>query len=304
MQSTARVEPTPPTTDASPVTQNPAVKWWYGWGPLVLAPWLVLLLTPHDWPRWAIMWLLAFVIFCGCKWLTWRRTPVRGAPLWRHLGYLAAWPGLDARCFLKPDRPAGLPKPPLAEWLFASGKLALGVAILFGLARFVPAEYPYLVGWAGMVGIVMVLHFGTFHLLSCAWRAAGVEAKPLMNWPLTATSLGDFWGRRWNTAFRDLTHRFLFRSLTPRLGARGAVFAGFVFSGLVHDLVISWPAGGGYGGPTAFFLLQGVGILAERSRAGKAMGLGDGWRGWLFTMAVLLGPVGLLFHRPFVVEVA
>jgi D-alanyl-lipoteichoic acid acyltransferase DltB (MBOAT superfamily) len=118
--------------------------------------------------------------------------------------------------------------------------------------------------------------------------------------PLTSVSLGEFWGRRWNTAFRDLTHRYLFRPLTARLGARGAVFAGFAFSGVVHDAVISLPAGGGYGGPTVFFMLQALGIFAERSRAGRRIGLGKGRRGWLFTMLVLISPAPLLFHPPFV----
>lgn len=247
------------------------------------------------------MWALAFGIFCGCKWLTWRRNPVRGVPLWKHAGYLAAWPGLDAASFLDPhSTPA---KPVRREWLFAWGKLALGALLLFGAARWVPAEHPYWVGWVGMVGIVMVLHFGAFHLLSCAWRRVGVDARPLMNWPLTSVSLGEFWGRRWNTAFRDLTYRFLFRPLTARLGARGAVFAGFAFSGLVHDAVISFPAGGGYGGPTLFFLLQGVGLLVERSRVGRGAGFGAGWRGRLFTMGVLLTPAAILFHGPFVTRI-
>jgi hypothetical protein len=148
-----------------------------------------------------------------------------------------------------------------------------------------------------------MLHFGTFHLLSCAWRRAGVEARPLMNWPLASASVSEFWGRRWNTAFRDLTHRFLFRPLTARLGPRGALAAGFVFSGLVHDAVISVPAGGGYGGPTLFFTAQGAALLAERSRPGRAAGLGRGWRGWLFTMLVLAVPVGVLFHPPFVLNI-
>jgi hypothetical protein len=43
-----------------------------------------------------------------------------------------------------------------------------------------------------MIGIVMVLHFGAFHLRSCAWWDVGVDAQPLMNRPLTATSLGAF----------------------------------------------------------------------------------------------------------------
>ena len=43
-------------------------------------------------------------------------------------------------------------------------------------ARTVPGEYPYLVGWVGMIGTIMVLHFGSFHLLSCWWRSRGVRA--------------------------------------------------------------------------------------------------------------------------------
>jgi len=72
-----------------------------------------------------------------------------------------------------------------------------------------------LAGWLGMIGIVVTLHFGIFHALSCLWRRASVEARPLMHAPLASTSLSEFWGRRWNTAFRDLTHRFLFRRSPP-----------------------------------------------------------------------------------------
>lgn len=117
-----------------------------------------------------------------------------------------------------------------------------------------------------------------------------------MDRPLASVSLSEFWGRRWNTAFRDLTHRFVFRPLLPKTGAVVALSVGFVFSGLVHDLVISLPARGGYGTPTLFFVIQGAGVLWERSRIGRRWGLGGGWRGWLFTCLVLLVPVKLLFH--------
>lgn len=290
--------------EARRVAQERKLRWWHGWGPLVVGLWLVVLLAPPHWPRWAVMWLLAAVIFGGCKWLTWRRTPVPDVPLWRHLGYLFAWLGLDARTFLRPDHAARLPSPNPREWFLALGKFAAGLVILFGATRLVPARHPYLAGWVGMTGIVMTLHFGLFHLLSCAWRAVGVEARPLMDRPLAATCISDFWGRRWNTAFRDLTHRFLFRPLARCFGPRLAVLAGFLFSGLVHDLVISWPAGGGYGGPTAYFLLQGLGILMERSRLGHELGLDGGWPGRLLTAVVVAAPAGFLFHRPFVLRVA
>ncbi len=245
------------------------------------------------------MWSVAIAIYAGCKWLTWWLSPPARAPLWKHAGYLLAWPGLDAPAFLR-----GAASPPAAgEWLLATGKLVLGLTLLFGALRWIEDWPPLAVGWAGMIAIVTSLHFGLFHLLSCYWRNRGAAARPLMNWPLAARSVSEFWGQRWNTAFRDLTHRFLFRPLTAQLGPRRALAAGFVASGLVHDLVISLPAGGGYGGPTLFFIIQGAALLAERSRLGKAAGLGRGLCGWLFTLLVLLVPAGLLFHPPFVTRI-
>jgi alginate O-acetyltransferase complex protein AlgI len=124
-----------------------------------------------------------------------------------------------------------------------------------------------------------------------------------MIWPILAKSLSEFWSKRWNTAFRDLTHRFVFRPFAARGKARTGVFAVFLLSGLVHDLVISLPAGGPYGLPTLYFLVQWLGLLVERSRFGKRLGLGSGWRGRLFTAIVLVAPAVGLFHPPFVREV-
>lgn len=297
--STSAVSPAPPPSEGPRTGSSRSPWWWQGWLPVLVLPAAVLWLVPGTWPRWALMWTLAFALYGGCKWLTWRRTPVVGASLGRHLGYLLAWPGLDAAAFLNSAQ-LPLARPTAKEWWFASGKLALGVGLLFGLAREVPVSLSLLAGWIGMVGIVLTLHFGSFHLLSCSWRSLGVDARPLMNWPLLSVSVGEFWGRRWNTAFRDLTHRFLFRPLTTWVGPRWALFAGFVVSGLGHELVISVPASGGYGGPSVFFVVQGVALLVERSALGRKFGLGHSWKGWLFTVLVLLLPLNLLFHPPFV----
>jgi hypothetical protein len=273
---------------------------WRGWGPVIILPVVVLIFTPAEWPRWVFMWLLAVVIFVGCKWLTWRRTLAPSAPWWQHAGYLLAWPGLDAGAFLSSKRLPEKERVPAREWGLAIIRLLIGVALFWGVAGWGSEDHKILSGWIGMVGLILMLHFGAFHLLSCAWRSIGIDARPLMNRPLASTSVGEFWGRRWNTAFRDLTHRFLFRPLNSRLGPRRAILAGFVFSGLIHDVVISVPAGGGYGGPTLFFGTQAIAMFAERSRAGRAIGLGHGWRGWLFAMVALALPAYGLFHPPFV----
>ena len=159
-----------------------------------------LLLTPSHWPRWALMWALAASLYAACKWLTWRGAVVDGVPRWKQVAYLLAWPGMDAVTFLTKR---SYSRPAAAEWASGAARLALGLACFFGLARYTPADQQYIAGWIGMVGLVLMLHFGAFHVLSCAWRRFGVDAHPLMNRPLHAVSLSDFWGRRWNTAFRD-----------------------------------------------------------------------------------------------------
>ena len=267
------------------------------WLPIVVLPSAMVLLTPNRLQRWAFMWLFAGSIFAGCKWLTWYTVPRGGVSGWRQLGYHVAWPGLDAAAFL---RTAAAYVPALWEWLFALGKLGLGIALIAGAYPRLSMQSEWLRGWVGMMGVIFVLHFGLFHLLSLAWQALGINAKPIMNWPVLAVSVSEFWGQRWNLAFRDLTHRFLFRPLTARFGAKVALIVGFIFSGIVHELVISLPAQGGYGGPTVFFLLQAVAIFIERSALGQRIGLGGGVRGWAFTMLILLGPLSLLFHPPFV----
>jgi D-alanyl-lipoteichoic acid acyltransferase DltB (MBOAT superfamily) len=145
-----------------------------------------------------------------------------------------------------------------------------------------------------------MLHFGAFELLSLAWRRAGVRAAPLMQQPLRSTSLAELWGRRWNTAFHALVERSVFRPLRPIVGAAAATVSVFLLSGVLHELVISVPAHAGYGLPTLYFALQAVGVIVERTPAAKAVGLGAGLRGRLFTAAIAGVPVFMLFPPSFV----
>lgn len=256
-----------------------------------------------EWPRWAQMWALAFALYFGCKWLTWQQAPIRGAAAWRHPAYLLAWPGMDAASFLQQSPLTNAVHCRPTEWFAGIAKLASGAFLLFGVARLIPERHAYLSGWIGGTGVVLILHFGLFHLLSCGWRRIGIPARPLMNRPLTSATLSDFWGRRWNTAFRDLTHRLIFRPCASRFGTGLGLTVSFLVSGAIHDLVISVPARGGYGGPTIYFAIQGVGVLIERSAFGRKAGLQAGISARVFAFVILLAPAPLLFHRPFMLGV-
>lgn len=271
---------------------------WPGWAPLLVLPAVAIALRPLLLP-WVFMWVLAAAIFFGCKWQSWWQSrKIPGATIGRSVGYLLAWPGMDAAVFLDSSRRA--PRPEVKEWIWAVAKTSFGMLLLWGVVPRVLPPNPLLAGWAGMVGIVLVLHFGTFHILSLVWKAAGVDARPIMQAPLSATSLSDFWGRRWNLGFRQLTHRLVFTPARTRLGAPAAVLLAFFASGVIHDLVISLPARGGYGLPTGYFLVQGFGVAFERSSVGEGLGLGSGFRGWLFAAVLAGAPAFFLFYPLFI----
>jgi hypothetical protein len=270
------------------------------WPPLVTLPVAAVWLAA-EWPSWVFMWVLAFSIYAGLKWLSFAASVHPSeSTVGQSLGYLLLWPGMDAKSFFATDQ--AVERPSLSEWLLVLAKVALGAVLIVAAASLV-GRYPMIAGWIGMAGCVFTLHFGLFHLLSVVWRRAGVDAPPIMDTPVLASSLSDFWGRRWNLAFRDLAHAYVFRPLVGRLGIARTTMAVFLVSGIVHDAVISIPARGGFGLPTLYFAIQGVGVLFERSRLGKRVGTRKGMTGRLFCATVTLGPVFLLFHQPFVERV-
>jgi hypothetical protein len=291
-----------------PATELPA------WSPALIDYLPIVALPAAAWgsasfvPAWLAMWCMAFAVYFGLKWLVWRRTSPQLAH--RTPGRFAAWfflwPGMNPAPFF-----AATPLPPAErtatrrEWFVATAKTAAGLAMIgligpwaFPYERL--ADYPLVAGWIGMIGLILLLHSGTFHLAALAWRRAGVAVEPLMDNPLAAASLAEFWGRRWNRAFRDLVDTLIFRPLVRSHGPRNTSWYVFLFSGLAHDLVITVPAGGGYGLPTLYFLLQAAVLDLTRSRLGKTWNLRQGLRARLIAIVTLVAPLGLLAPRPFV----
>lgn len=271
------------------------------WSPILVLP-VAAFACRNLVPPWVFMWILSFAIYFSIKVLVWSRARSHiKAPLWRSLGFLFAWPGMDADAFLDVEKRVAVPR--FWAWIWAIGKTAIGAVLLWAVARSIPPRLALLRGWTGMIGLILILHFGSFHLAALIWRSRGIKADPIMSAPLQSNSLAEFWGKRWNLGFRQFAHELVFRPLHRVLGAGGAGFLVFAISGLIHDLVISVPARGGYGLPTLYFLLQGVGVTAERSGVGSRLGLARGVRGWCF-MALFLGaPVFWLFHPWFVARV-
>ena len=280
-----------------------ASRRWPAWLPLLS----LLAGASAAWTRmenWRWMWLFSFSLFFGLKWSVWWRTrpATTGLPWYRHCSFLFGWVGMDAVRFLR-SKPQPR-KRSLQDWAPGIVNTVAGAALIWIVARFVPPGYGLMRAWTGLVGLILLLHFGLFHLVALGWQTRGVSAEPIMRSPLRSTSPSEFWGRRWNLGFRYLSHTYVFQPLRPLIGSAGATVAAFLASGVIHDLVISLPAQGGYLLPTAYFAIQAAGVLIERSAPGRRLLLGAGWSGRAFTLAVTAGPVMLLFHEPFISNVA
>jgi alginate O-acetyltransferase complex protein AlgI len=150
----------------------------------------------------------------------------------------------------------------------------------------------------------MVVHFGIVTVTAGVWRWFGFDCRPIMRMPLAARSLGEFWARRWNIAFAEMTALAVARPLGPWLGKNAAVIAAFTVSGVLHELAISVPVRAGFGWPILYFALQGSLVLVERrlERIGwpidRAGSLARVW-----TIGWLLVPLPMLFHPYFIAGV-
>lgn len=232
------------------------------------------------------MWILAGALWCAFKWVSYACDggTLRVSPIF------FAWVGMDPAPFRRDCPKVVGPVPRLrAPLLFmAGGAFLLVVAIPL-------TDSPVLVGSIGMVAMVCVLHFGLFDLMATCWNRFGFPVQPIMKSPWMATSLGEFWGERWNRAFSDWARRHVFRPFVRRCGVISGTMSGFLVSGLAHELVISLPAKACWGFPTLYFLLQGGLLLMQKEH--------ECLRGKWPTLAMVILPAPLLFHPPFLTDV-
>jgi alginate O-acetyltransferase complex protein AlgI len=210
-------------------------------------------------------------------------------PFGRWIAFAAGWLGMQPRLFARPRRG---PLPGARE-LAARGAmwLAAGLALVAGARlAWTTGHSRTLATLLALPGLSLAVHFGLCNLLAAGWRALGVPCDALFRAPLRSASLAEFWGRRWNLAFSEMTAIAVYRPLSPRLGRASALLAAFLLSGLLHEMAISLPVRAGFGLPLLYFALHGMLVLVERARARA---------GRLWTIGWLLLPLPLLFHRPF-----
>ena len=154
-----------------------------------------------------------------------------------------------------------------------------------------------------LVGLSFILHFGILNLSTASWRFSGVDVKELFRSPYKATSLKEFWGKRWNIAFSEMTAMVVYKPLKIKYGIPLAMIASFLVSGMLHEIAISFPVKMGYGFPFLYFVLHALAMYAEGKVAFVKQIISNSVTShiWVFTWLIL--PMPLLFHHVFIVEV-
>jgi hypothetical protein len=227
-----------------------------------------------------------------------RQEWARFTPL-RFLAY-CVWIGVQPRQFLVGQRTA--PDAPIPTWRGWLVNMVTGGALLWLVPRVLPIGTPWAIRfWIALVGLCFFSLISRFDLWALIFRAMGFAVEKLWDCPIAATSLGDFWGRRWNRIVPGFLREVIFLPVARRAGTKVALLAVFLYSGMYHEFV-SFMARSGYGGPTLYFLLQCLGVAIENSRRGRRLLRGRLWLARVWTFAVVCLPVGLILHRGIVDE--
>jgi hypothetical protein len=151
-----------------------------------------------------------------------------------------------------------------------------------------------------LIGVSLVLHFGILNITTALWRYLGVDAPELFRAPYKSRSLKEFWGKRWNLAFSEMTAVIAYRPLKSVINPGSALVLSFLLSGLLHEIAISLPVGSGFGLPMAYFGIHAFAMQLEtRSRIVQRM-LSQPLLAHLWVLTWLIVPMPLLFHKAFI----
>lgn len=154
-----------------------------------------------------------------------------------------------------------------------------------------------------LAGLSLILHFGILNISTAVWRMLGVDVSELFYSPYKSLSLREFWGRRWNIAFSEMTALISYRPLKTKIGVEKAMMISFLLSGLLHEIAISLPVRSGYGLPMMYFGIHAIAMhLESNSRFIQKILRHDVLaRVWVAGMLIL--PMPILFHPVFIENV-
>ena len=170
-------------------------------------------------------------------------------------------------------------------------------SVIIALLHVLPFYNYYLFALLALIGLSLIFHFGLLNINIGVLILLGYAAYPIFKQPMKSKSLQEFWGRRWNLAFSEMTAVVSYRPLIPKVGMQAALLISFLLSGMLHEIAISFSVMAGYGLPMVYFALHAFAMLLERNFfKTKRPGI-------IWVLAWLTIPMPLLFHSTFVKKI-
>jgi hypothetical protein len=222
--------------------------------------------------------------------------------LYQWLLFVFGWVGMRSELFQT------VGGPPLEKYkemiIVGTSRIALGSALIFLAHKlFLPENTSFIIVATAlaMIGLSLILHFGILAINAGIWRYFGVRTYYLFNSPLKSTSLSEFWSKRWNIAFSEMTSLAVYRPLKKKIGIKNAFFLAFLFSGLLHEMAISLPVNKGFGLPLAYFAIQAAVMITEDFLSKRNITFfrnSNIARLWVYFWVIVPAPI--LFHSYFI----
>ena len=263
----------------APDRLRPALRW-------CLPP--AVMLLPLDTPgeRLAVMSLFLLFALKGTVLLGRARSSLQKMDKLGLLFYLTLWPGMDPAPLERRQKEIAFP----ARWFVQGWVTMICSAVAIGALAFAGR----LTTWPLLVLVLCFVHLGYSDVLNALMRLAGFPVARLFENPLASQGLRDFWSHRWNRPFVEMNQVLFLPILQPVLRRR-AVLGAFLVSGFLHELALSFPALRGWGGPFAYFLLQGLLMQLE----GPCFRGLPGWVRRFWTWGWIFLPLPLVFRPGF-----
>jgi Membrane bound O-acyl transferase family len=171
----------------------------------------------------------------------------------------------------------------------------------FIFAHISDGRFDFILQLSYLISLSLILHFGVLNISTGFLRWLGIPVTSLFKDPLKSRSLQEFWSKRWNIAFVELTIIAVLRPLKKRFGHKVAFWSSYIFSGLLHELAISLPVNSGYGKPFAYFMIQVFLIMTiEKYIINK---MSDNLIKTCWVLSCLFLPIFLLFHKEFILQI-
>ncbi|HNF24981.1 MAG TPA: MBOAT family protein [Leptospiraceae bacterium] len=181
--------------------------------------------------------------------------------------------------------------------------MILGSTVYFFSIYYIPEKIYLPKLMCALVGISLFLHFGILNIQTGFWNCFDAKCNELFVSPLKSVSLNEFWGKRWNLAFSEMTVLTVFRPLKKYVSPETAEFCSFLVSGLLHEMAISVPVQKGYGLPLLYFLIHGILMQLEKKNSLVKWILSHRIGRHIWVISSLVLPVPILFHSDFAKEV-